>query len=86
MDKDKSVLIKINSMDELQSFAFDVMNFSSEIDLVKDSHCVDAKSIMCIMAMNIREPLYVEILSDDKNEINLFKKIMNKYKEDNNCY
>lgn len=78
-----SVLIKFKAFDEVHSFVKDIAEFSSEIDLKSVSnhrYCVDAKSLLGVFALDIGNVLEVTILSSDENELQKFKKLMEKYK------
>lgn len=79
MRKENSVLIKINDWNKLKDFASLVMKFESDINIYHGSDYYDAKSILAIVALSMNEPRYVEIISNNEQEIKFFKEQMNKF-------
>lgn len=79
MKKENSVLIKINDWDKLKDFASLVMKFESDINIYHSSGYYDAKSILAIIALGIDKPRYVEIISNNEEEIKSFKERMSEF-------
>lgn len=79
MKKENSVLIKINDWDKLKDFASLVMKFESDINIYHGSGYYDAKSILAIIALGIDKPRYVEIISNNEEEIKSFKERMSEF-------
>lgn len=74
--------VKFNTMKEIYNFIDDTRKFQSDIDLtstVNHRYCVDAKSILGVLSLNVASILKVGIISDDRNEINDFLETMKKY-------
>lgn len=82
MNKDNSVLINIKNWDALKKFATTVMKFESDINIYHESDYYDAKSILAITALSMTIPRYVEIISNDKNEITRFINEMEQFRVD----
>ena len=76
MRKENSVLIKINDWNTLKDFATTVSKIENDVNIYHSSGYYDAKSILAVIALSLDKPRYVEIISSDENEINLFKEQM----------
>lgn len=72
MIKENSVLIQMNKIIDIRKFAAIVTKYESDINIYNGSSAYDAKSIMAIFALDTSQPRYVEILSNDQEEINTF--------------
>jgi phosphotransferase system HPr-like phosphotransfer protein len=68
--------IKLNEIDEIKSFAAKVVKVSSDVDIIKGSTVYDAKSIMAIFYLGSLDPVYVEVHTEDEDEIRLFNELM----------
>ncbi len=51
--------IQFNGLEDVHKFVHVVSSYDADVDLYCGSYCVDAKSIMGIMTMDIRNPLWV---------------------------
>ncbi|MCR2049725.1 HPr family phosphocarrier protein [Acetatifactor muris] len=58
------------------------MKFKSDIDVIKDSYRVDAKSTLGILTVDLRKPLDVEIHSCNEEEVIRFNEEMEEFKWD----
>ena len=74
--------IKLNSESQLVDFINTANSFDSCIDLYKGSRCVDAKSILGVIALGLFEPMEVILLSTNEQEIKEFKKEMERFRWD----
>lgn len=79
MRKENSVLIKINDWEKLKRFAAIVTKIESDINIYHGSGYYDAKSILAIIALGIDKPRYVEIISNNEEEIKSFKEQMSEF-------
>lgn len=84
MDKTKSILVNLNSMESIKDFANAVTSFDSDVNIYNGNKSYDAKSIMAIFAIDTSVPRYVEIVSDYVDEIENFKEVMSKFQEEKN--
>ena len=64
-----AVKISLNSIDKVKSFVNDISGFNAEFDLVSGRYVIDAKSIMGIFILDISKPIYLNIHTDDDEEI-----------------
>ena len=79
MNKDKSILIKVD-LNNFKEYAQAITKFNSDVNLYyTDNKYYDAKSVMSFLVFNVGKPRYVEIVSDDKNEINNFLSVMKQF-------
>lgn len=77
MKKNKiKIVLNFNNIKEFINI---VSSFSSDIDLIKGNYVVDAKSIMGILSLDFTRDTYVQIHSDNKEEIERFKNEMKRY-------
>lgn len=77
--------INLNTIDKAKEFCKDMNQFESEIVIYRDRYIINAKSIMGIFSIDIIEPITIVIYSDNKDEIQLFNKIVEKYLENKKC-
>ena len=70
--------IKLNYND-LKHFVSVTSSFESDIDMIKDSYVVDAKSIMGIFSLDFSNDVYVKIHSNNENEIIRFLETMKEF-------
>lgn len=72
--------IRINNESKLLDFVNIANEFESAIDLIKGSHCVDAKSVLGVVALGMYADFEVEILTHDEDEILKFDKKMERFR------
>ena len=80
---ENSVTIKFEQMSQVYDFLNEIRNFKSDIDLLSANnhrYCIDAKSILGVLALDISNVLIVRILSENEEEIKEFFTVMGKYK------
>lgn len=68
------MIINLNTKDKIMGFVNFTKRFDSPIDMKKGSHCVDAKSIMGVIALGVYEPVEVYIITSDEDEMVRFNK------------
>ncbi|MCD7826549.1 MAG: HPr family phosphocarrier protein [Clostridiaceae bacterium] len=51
--------IQFSDLEDVHKFVHVVSGYDADVDLYCGSYCVDAKSIMGIMTMDIRNPMWV---------------------------
>lgn len=72
--------ILINNLKSVSDFVCITSSFSCDIEISDDNELyLDAKTIILILGLNILQPLYVRIFTDDKSEIERFSKAIKKY-------
>ena len=79
MTQGKGFLIDLKSMEDIKSFANTVMKYDSDVNIYQGSKSYDAKSIIAIFALDTSIPRFVEIISNDKEEIEDFARDMEKF-------
>lgn len=70
--------IKLNYND-LKHFVSVVTSFESDVDMIKDSYVIDAKSIMGILSLDFSNGVYVKIQSSNEDEIVKFLEAMKEF-------
>lgn len=65
----KKILVKLNDSTLIKSFVNIINKYPFDIDLRSGRYVVDAKSILGIFSLDLSNPIELEILSDDENEI-----------------
>lgn len=79
INNSRAALIDLDSMDDIKDFANLVVTYDSDINIYRGSNMYDAKSILAIFALDTNVPRYVEIISDDQDEIARFKNDMKRF-------
>lgn len=79
INNSQAALIDLDSMDDIKDFANLVVTYDSDINIYRESNMYDAKSILAIFALDTNVPRYVEIISDDQDEIAKFKNDMKRF-------
>lgn len=79
INNSQAALIDLDSMDNIKDFANLVVTYDSDINIYRGSNMYDAKSILAIFALDTNVPRYVEIISDDQDEIARFKNDMKRF-------
>ena len=75
------ITIRLTTEDDIIDFVNLTCTFESPIDLVKYHHCVDAKSIMGVIALGVLyEDVDVEMISANEDEILRFAKDMERFR------
>ena len=62
----KTVQISLNSIDKVKSFVNDITKFDYDFDLVSGRYVIDAKSILGVLSLDLRNILTVQY--DGENE------------------
>ena len=73
------IIIKLNTEEDILDFVNITRSYKSSIDLIKYHHCVDAKSIMGVMALGIYDKVEVELISANEDELLKFSKDMRRF-------
>lgn len=63
----KSVLISLNSIDKVKSFANTIVKFENEFDLISGRYVIDAKSIMGIFSLDLSQDITLNIHASDSD-------------------
>ena len=74
------VTIKLNTEDDILDFVNIARSYKAPIDLTKYHHCVDAKSIMGVIALGVYEEVDVELISANEDEILRFARDMERFR------
>lgn len=68
--------IILNTLDRVKKFGDIACKFDSDIDVIRNKYIVDGKSILGIFTLDLRQPVDVEIHSDNEEEIRTFNEVM----------
>ena len=63
----KTIQIRLNSIEDVNNFNHIVENFPYDFDLLSGRYVVDAKSIMGIFSLDLKEPINLNIYASDAN-------------------
>ena len=80
MSINTKILINLNTIDKVVKFSREIITLDSDVNIYQDSRYYDAKSILAIFSLNMNQKHYIEIISDDEDEIRKFNKIAEEYK------
>ena len=75
-----AIKIRLHNADTIKKFVNVARNFVSDINIMTDHNCLDAKSIMGVYTLNLSDDTYVEIISDNISEIRMFDAAMEEFK------
>ena len=65
----KTLMIKLNTLEDVRKFVNTVTAFEGEIDLKSGRYTVDAKSIMGIFSLDLLNPVEMTIHCDNCDDI-----------------
>lgn len=68
----RKIKINLNSYENAKKFNVITNKFDCDIDVIKDRYIVDGKSLMGLFTLDLTQDIYVQIISDDENEIDRF--------------
>lgn len=74
------VKVLLNTIPKVKNFVAVAEQFKSEIDILSGRYVISGKSIMGIFSLNLLEPLLAKILTDDREEIESFNRVMEGFK------
>lgn len=74
------IKVRLHNADTIKKFVQVVRSFMSDVDIMTDHGCLDAKSIMSIYALNLSDDTYVRIISDSNEEIRRFDAAMEEFR------
>ncbi len=67
--------VKLNNVEEVNKFVRIVSQFDGDFDLYCGSYCVDAKSILGILTMDLRSKLWMTSNCDVSDRLELLKEL-----------
>lgn len=74
------ITIRLTTEDDIIDFVNLTRTFESPIDLIKYHRCVDAKSIMGVIALGVYEDVDVKLISSNEDEMVRFHKDMERFR------
>ena len=80
MSINTKILINLNTIDKVVKFSREIITLDSDVNIYQDSRYYDAKSILAIFSLNMNQKHYIEIISDDEDELRKFNEIAEEYK------
>ena len=80
MSINTKILINLNTIDKVVKFSREIITLDSDVNIYQDSRYYDAKSILTIFSLNMNQKHYIEIISDDEDEIRKFNEIAEEFK------
>ena len=80
MSINTKILINLNTIDKVVKFSREIITLDSDVNIYQDSRYYDAKSILAIFSLNMNQKHYIEIISDDEDEIRKFNEISEEFK------
>ena len=66
--------IKLSTTDDIKEFLNETVKIKSDVDLIKGSRIVDAKSTIGVMTLDLSDPVEIAIHSDNNDLLEPFKK------------
>ena len=78
--ENKKIAINLNTPEKIKKFLQTVRGFMSDVDIMKGRTVLDAKSVMGVWGLNLSSPVFVDINSDNVEEIRKFDSAMEEFK------
>lgn len=72
--------IKLKSIQQATEFVCKCSSFDEDINLYYKRYIIDAKSILGVLSCDFNNPIEVEILTDDNEILENFRKAVEKYR------
>ena len=63
----------------LQKFVTDISEFKCDVNLYDNHNCLDAKSIMALMNLDLQKQFVVEVISGDNKELARMSEVLKEY-------
>lgn len=71
----KTATVKLKEIKDVYDFVATVTGYTGEIDIVSGRYRVNAKSVMGIFALDLTQPLNLEIFGDDAKAEEVMQKL-----------
>ncbi len=71
-----TIKILIDSVEKVKKFSSIISKEHMDCELIEGVHILDAKSIMGIFSLDLKEPIQLKIYSDDKEILNKLKEFI----------
>lgn len=78
--ENKKIEINLNNPEKIKRFFQVVRTFMSDVDIMKGRAVLDAKSVMGVWGLDLSEPVFVSIISDNVEEIRKFDAAMEEFR------
>lgn len=80
MNYSDTKLIKIKNFEDIRKFANTITTFESDVNIYyNDNKYYDAKSILAVIVLDISQPRYIKIISNNEEEIKRFNECMSEF-------
>ena len=73
--------IKLALAEDIKKFVNEARTFTSDINVRSGNYIVDGKSILGLFSINTSNPIEIELISSDLEEIERFNVMISKFKE-----
>lgn len=73
--------IKLALAEDIKKFVNEARTFISDINVRSGNYVVDGKSILGLFSINTSNPIEIELVSSDLEEIEKFDVMISKFKE-----
>lgn len=73
--------IKLALAENIKKFVNEARTFTSDINVRSGNYVVDGKSILGLFSINTSNPIEIELVSSDLEEIEKFNVMISKFKE-----
>ena len=73
--------IKLALAEDIKKFVNEARTFTSDINVRSGNYVVDGKSILGLFSINTSNPIEIELVSSDLEEIEKFNVMISKFKQ-----
>lgn len=70
----KAVKLNLNSMEKVHEFFEKIANMKGDYDIEQGRRCIDAKSLLGIFSLDLKEPVILQIYDDEQ-----YLSVLNKF-------
>lgn len=76
----RKITVNLNDIEKVKKFVNEMSTFEADIDIISKHYICDAKSIMGILSFNLSQPVDIEIISDNVDELIRFNEVLEEFK------
>lgn len=74
------VTVNLNEIDKVKIFVNEISKFESDVDIISGRHICDAKSLMSIFSFDLSNPVDIQIISSNEEEVERFNEVLEEFK------
>lgn len=76
---EERVKVNIETIQRAMTLTKEMNQFKANVEIIAEDYQCNAKSVLAIFAANLLKPVEVVIHTDDENELNRFREVMDRF-------